>query len=201
MPHYYSEKQDSAFVPEKIKAVINGNETLLYTASGVFSRKKADKGTLLLAQNIVVADNPRVLDMGCGIGLLGVYIARQYGADVVMADVNERALALAKMNARLNNVKCDVVKSNLYENIKGKFDVIVTNPPQSAGKHVCFEIIEKGYGFLNEDGTLQLVARHNKGGRELESKMNEVFGNSEVIAKKGGYRVYLSTKPRQRLRE
>ncbi len=110
-----------------------------------------------------------------------------------MTDINERAIKLSRMNIKLNNIENVIVKkSNLYGNIEGEFDAIIINPPQTAGKKVCFEIIEKAKEHLKKNGLLQLVARHNKGGKELEKKMKEVFGNVEEIGKKSGYRVYIS---------
>ena len=47
--------------------------------------------------------------------------------------------------------------------------------------------------YLKKNGLLQLVARHQKGGKSLEKKMKEVFGNVKVVSRKSGYRVYVST--------
>ena len=57
-----------------------------------------------------------------------------------------------------------------------------------------FRMIEESHQYLEAQGLLQLVARHNKGGRQLEKKMEEVFGNVKQIAKKSGYRIYVSEK-------
>ena len=62
----------------------------------------------------------------------------------------------------------------------------------AAGRKICFKIIEDAKQHLKKGGTLQLVARHQKGGGQLEKKMQEVFGNTEVLSKKSGFRVYLS---------
>ena len=97
------------------------------------------------------------------------------------------------MNIKQNNIQNIKTKqSDLYDNIPEKFDTIITNPPQSAGKQVCFEIIKQAKLHLKKGGLLQLVARHNKGGKELEKKMKEVFNNVKDIAKKSGYRIYVS---------
>ena len=77
---------------------------------------------------------------------------------------------------------------------KNDFDVILSNPPQTAGKELCFKLIEESKNYLKYNGSLQLVARHKKGGNTLSKKMEEVFGNVKVIAKKSGYFVYLSVK-------
>ena len=195
MEHYYSEQQKSLLNLKKIRQKIKGKEFVFYTSSGIFSKNKIDKGTIILAENMIVNKNSKVLDVGCGIGVLGIGAAKLFNADVAMSDINKRAVMLAKINAKLNNVKAEIYQGNLFEKIKNNdFDVILSNPPQTAGKKICFQLIEQSKKYLKNNGSLQLVARHNKGGKTLSSKMQEVFGNVKVIAKKAGYWVYMSQK-------
>ncbi|MBI2124549.1 class I SAM-dependent methyltransferase [Candidatus Pacearchaeota archaeon] len=195
MEHYYSAEQKSDLHLKKIRQKIRDMDFEFYTASGVFSKEKIDKGTLVLAENMVVGKNAKILDIGCGIGVLGIAAAKIFDAKVVMTDINKRAVMLAKKNLELNNVNAEVCQGNLYEKTKGNdFDVVISNPPQTAGKEVCFQLIEESKNHLKSGGSLQIVARHNKGGKTLSKKMEEVFGNVKVIAKKSGYWVYLSEK-------
>ena len=195
MEHYFSKKQESPLNIKKIRQRIKGIEFEFYTASGIFSKERIDKGTLVLAENMLVNENSKVLDIGCGIGILGIVAAKLFNAEVVMSDINERAVMLARKNAELNNVKAEVYQGNLYEKIKkNDFDVVLSNPPQTAGKEICFQLIAQSKNYLKTGGILQLVARHNKGGGTLSKKMEEVFGNVKVIAKDAGYWVYMSEK-------
>ena len=195
MEHYYSEQQKSLLNIKKIRQKIKGKEFEFCTSSGIFSKERIDKGTLVLAENMVIDKNAKVLDIGCGIGILGIIAAKLFNADAVMSDINKRAVMLAKMNAKLNNVKAEIYQGNLYEKIKNDdFDVILSNPPQTAGKELCFQLIEQSKKYIKDGGNLQLVARHNKGGKTLSKKMEEIFGNVKVIAKKSGYWVYMSVK-------
>ena len=195
MEHYYSKEQASPLDLKKISQRIKGNNFDFYTASGIFSRDKVDKGTLILAENMIIDKNAKVLDIGCGIGIIGIAAAKIFNANVVMGDINKRAVMLAKKNTKLNNVNAIICQGDLYENIKDSdFDVVLTNPPQTAGKELCFRLIEQSKGHLKQGGNLQLVARHNKGGATLSKKMEDVFGNAKVIAKKSGYWVYISFK-------
>lgn len=194
MAHYYSEKQTSPLRLRKINVFLRGVSAEFYTGSGVFSPKKIDKGTAVLIENCVIKKEARVLDLGCGYGAVGVVIAKAFPeTGVVMTDVNRRAVNLAKMNCELNRLfNVESKQSDLFDSVEGKFDTIVVNPPQVAGKEICFKIIEKAKKYLYDKGLLQLVARHNKGGKVLSDKMREVFGNVQEIAKKSGYRVYVS---------
>lgn len=69
-----------------------------------------------------------VLEIGCGSGFLSI-IAAKNGCDVVAADIDSNTVVCAKQNAELNNVKVKTVRSNLFDNLEGKFDLIVFNPP------------------------------------------------------------------------
>ena len=193
MPHYYSEKQTSEFNPNKIPIKLKKIQFELYSASGVFSRKKLDNGTKLLINEAIIESNWNILDFGCGIGVVGIALKLlSPDISVTMLDINQRAVKLSKMNSKLHNLKLKIIVSDLYEKISNKFDTILINPPQTAGKELCFQIIEKTPLFLKENGLFQLVARHKKGGSALKTKMFEVFGNVEEIAKGSGYRVYVS---------
>jgi len=191
MPHYFSEKQVSDPKEKKIWIHLKKISFSINTSSGVFSKDKLDKGSELLIN--YCEPKGRVFDIGCGYGVVGIGVKLLHpGINVVMSDVNDRALALAKKNILQHNLTIKIIKSNLFENITEKFDTILTNPPQSAGKDICFKIIEDSHEHLNEGGSLQLVARHNKGGKQLMQKMKEIFGNVSVVKRGGGFRIYRS---------
>ncbi len=156
-------------------------------------KDKLDKGTKLLIENYIVEPGWNVLDFGCGIGVIGIAVKLlNPSTKVMMSDVNQRAVMISKKNTKLHNLDIKVIKSDLYSKITDKFDTILVNPPQTAGRDICFQIIDNAKSHLREKGLLQLVARHNKGGSVLEKRMNEVFGNVKQIAKGSGYRVYVS---------
>lgn len=195
MEHYFSENPKSELKIKKIRQRIIGINFEFYTSSGIFSKDAVDKGTLALAENMAVIENDKVLDMGCGIGILGIVAAKSFKAKVTMSDINQRAVMLSEKNTELSKVDAKILQGNLYEKIKDRdFDVIVSNVPQNAGKEVCFSIIEQSINHLKKNGTLQIVSRPNKGGKTYAKKMQEVFGNVQEIGRKSGYSVYLSVK-------
>ncbi|MBD3303837.1 methyltransferase [Candidatus Woesearchaeota archaeon] len=192
--HYYSEEQESELKPRKIKAKLRQKNLEFWTGKGVFSPRRIDPATELLIEKAKINKTDKVLDLCSGYGPVGIAIKKSLpDTTVFLTDINKRAINLAKKNAKLNNTEITIKSGNLYEPYKEeKFDVILVNPPMAAGRKLCYEIIETAAKHLNKEGTLQLVARHQKGGRMLEKKMQETFGKTETLAKKGGFRVYLS---------
>lgn len=192
--HYYSEKPASELNQRIIKARLHSKEFQFYTGSGIFSPKRVDPATTLLINNAIIKDEDKVLDICAGYGAIGIATKKIFpNTDVYLTDINTRAIRLAKKNAKLNNIKATIKSGNLYEPFKDKkFDVILVNPPIAAGRKICFQIIEEAKKHLVPGGSLQLVARHQKGGEQLQKKMKEIFGNVETLAKKSGFRVYLS---------
>ena len=147
---------------------------------------------------VMPSNNAKILDLGCGYGAVGIAISRAFPeSQVLMSDINERAVQISQENARLNKSNAKAVKSDVFENLHRAFDCILLNPPQSAGKNLCFRMIEESFEHLNAGGSFQLVARHKKGGRTLSEKMHEVFGNCKAIAKSKGFRIYYSEKERE----
>ncbi len=193
MTHYYSEKQESRLELKKIKVHVKGTDIELFSASGIFSKDELDKGTRLLIENAVIGDS--ILDLGCGNGIVGISLKiLNPAASVLMTDINERAVMIAKKNVFLHSLQgISARKSDSFSNIPERFDTILLNPPQTAGRDLCYRMIEEAKSHLNENGIFQLVARHNKGGETLSNKMEEVFGNVKTIAKGSGFRVYLSS--------
>lgn len=179
--------------PDIISAMINGTPYRFATGSGVFSKERVDRGTLLLAESVRIGEGDEVLDLGCGYGVIGIVFAGHAGS-VVMTDINERAVELAKTNVKLNGLKnAEVLQCDLYDRLGGrKFDKIVCNPPIRAGKSVVNKIIEGAAGHLEPGGTLYLVARTKQGAKSIAKKMEQVFGNREYVRKGGGYRVMAS---------
>lgn len=193
MEHYFSKKQSSRFNTTKIKARLRGYRLVFHTAPGVFSKNRVDKGTRTLIEYMQVNPGDRILDMGSGYGPIGVVCAK-LGAKAVLVDVNKRAARLSKLNLKENNVNGRVVRSDFYEKISGEFDIILSNPPISAGRDDCFKIIRGAPQHLEKSGSLQIVARHHHGGKALHDEMRNVFGNVKVLGKSGGFWVYKSVK-------
>jgi len=194
--HYYTVEPTSKLKVKVAKLVLrNGHEYLFKTPSGVYSYGRIDKATKILLDHMVV-HGESLLDLGCGYGVIGIVAKKEYPRmKVFMSDINKRAVEFAKINAKDNNVDVDIRWGDLYEPWKDmRFDMIVCNPPIVAGKKVWMKIIEDAPEYLNDGGSLQMVAYHNKGGKRIKGYMEKVFGNVEDIWKEGGIRIYRSVK-------
>jgi 16S rRNA G1207 methylase RsmC len=194
--HYFTENPESEIKEKSFDENICGSHLNFTSVSGVFSfETKIDRAS----RNLIKYFSPSgssILDIGCGYGAIGLYIKARFPSQkVTMIDVNNRALEYAKRNAITNNLAVEVLNSNLYDALPGRvFDDIISNPPIAAGKELNIRLITEAYQYLTENGSLWLVAFHNKGGSTLKDKMRSVFGNVTDIDKSGGIRVYKAIK-------
>ncbi len=194
---YFSRKPSAPHRALEFTAVLRGRPFTFGTDSAVFSRREVDAGTRLLIDALAVGPSESLLDLGCGYGPIGVAVAATVqGGRVVMTDVNRRAVALSRKNAEANRVRVEVREGELFAPVEGlAFDHIASNPPIRAGKAVVHGIVEGAPAHLLEGGSLWLVARTQQGAPSLMRKMEEVFGNAEVVSRGGGFRVLRSTRP------
>ncbi|MFH1409282.1 MAG: methyltransferase [Nanoarchaeota archaeon] len=193
MPHYFSEQQEGPVKFNEISAIARNKRFTLVVASGVFSPKKLDIGSKLLIEKCLIPPSGEILDLGCGYGAVGVILAKTNPSlKFTLVDINRRAVLCAKKNINLQKLDNATAKwGDLYQGL-GYFDSILCNPPQTAGKMLCMQIIDEAPAHLTKGGMLQLVVRHQKGGKSLREEMEKVFGNVIDIAKGSGYRIYLS---------
>ena len=176
---------ESNIVENKVN--INGFDYIFYTDNGVFNKKGLDFGTRLLLENINLNGKNSFLDMGCGCGVVGLFLLKnnpQYIIDMV--DVNNRALELTKKSLNKNKLEANVFYSDTYININKKYDCIITNPPIHAGKKVVYDIIKNGKNYLNNNGEIWIVMRKDQGALSMMKDMIDYY-NFEIIKKAKGF--------------
>lgn len=84
--------------------------------------------SILLIESLDVRPGERVLEVGCGSGVVSIHCAVN-GCDVTAVDVNPRAVDLAHANVEANGLSFPVLESDVYDNVEGVFDTIVFNLP------------------------------------------------------------------------
>lgn len=168
------------------------------TDNGVFAKDGIDYGTKTFLQAICDENELQksILDVGCGYGVIGVTLKKIYpDKNVTMIDVNHRALKLAEDNAKKNNVEVEVLESDVYAGVENrKFTDIITNPPIRAGKKVIYKIFTEAYDHLETNGQLWVVIRKQHGALSAKKKIEEIFGNCEIIKKDKGFFILKSKK-------
>lgn len=197
--HYFTNKPQTASETTAWTYTLRGKEFKFVTDAGVFSKKTVDFGSRLLVETIDFSElvSGDILDVGCGYGPIGLALAKEDAErKVEMVDVNERALGLAKQNSSNNRLANVLIHpSDIYESVEGKdFAAIVSNPPIRAGKKVVHGILTGAFDLLKEGGTLTIVIQKKQGAPSAKAKMEETFGNTEVIAKDKGYWIIQSLK-------
>ncbi|RZN50427.1 class I SAM-dependent methyltransferase [archaeon] len=191
MGHYFSQDDKGAHDIVSVDLSIDGHALSFDTDAGVFSKGKLDKGTAILIDALPPMEDKSVLDLGCGWGAIGIIIAKRHpGARVHLSDINPRAVAIAKKNARKNDVDVMVHRSDILEAIDETFDVIVTNPPIRAGKDVVYAMVKQSHEHLAAGGAFYAVVRSKQGAKSFSAEVERVFGNVTIIARSAGYKVF-----------
>lgn len=191
---YYAENPDSAHDIHELKVTLLRQSFTFLTDSGVFSKKMVDYGSQVLLNTLDFEKGKTLLDLGCGYGPLGISLAKVQDVKPTMVDINNRAIDLAKQNAQKNGVEADIFQSNIYEKVNGTFDYIISNPPIRAGKQVVHTIISESINYLKVGGNLTIVIQKKQGAPSAKAKMEEVFGNVEILKRVKGYYILRSEK-------
>lgn len=171
---------------------VDGKPALVESAPGVFAAGRLDEGAAALIAGMRVAPDQRVLELGCGAGLVALAALRR-GAKVTAVDVSARAVEATRRTLRANGfAKAEVLLSYGAERVPhGVFDVVLTNPPFHTGHATDFEVVQL---FIAD------AARSLRGGGELflvanaflpyESWLSEVFSSPDVVYNDGRFRVW-----------
>lgn len=202
MAHYFDEIPTSPSSPKSIDARFHGIDFVFESDSDVFSKRQIDFGTKLLLDTTILdlhtrcIKKGRLLDLGCGYGVIGITMKRVFPAmDVVMADINQRALALSKENAKTNHSSfITIVSTDGWEKIEGDFNVVLTNPPVRAGKKTIFAFYDGTFEHLLPGGFLYVVLQKKQGAPSSLSHLEQLFGNCEIMVKEAGYWIMRSQK-------
>lgn len=173
-----------------LQAEILGQRVSLETRRGLFSPERVDRGTLAMLSHVQIAPGMRIMDLGCGCGVVGIVAAKIAGEEnVFMSDADPMAVETARRNAERNGVGgAQFFVSDGFRNVDASgFDLILSNPPYQTDFSVAKGFIEKGFNRLKIGGKLYMVTKRREW---YKNKMISVFGGVE-IRETDGYYVFI----------
>ena len=192
--HYFAAEPKSKERFGLVRTTLCHRNFEFLTASSVFSKRRVDLGTRLLIESMVLPKTGCILDIGCGYGAVGIVAAKLNSKiQVLMTDVNIRAVRLARKNLTLNKVfNAEVRYGHFYEPVEDlMFDCVLSNPPVSAGMETVKSIVTQAPKVMADKATFQMVIRSKIGAKALPALFNETFGNCAVLDRESGFRVLM----------
>jgi 16S rRNA (guanine1207-N2)-methyltransferase len=177
MSHYFIEDNSLAPDEKTFSFFWGGNAFTFKSNSGLFSNGEPDPNSVLLLRNIAPVKNTKMLDLGCGWGLIGIAAAKGYGVSVTFSDINSNALRYAKINARENGVSGIFMRSDGLVEINDNFDLITLNPPIHAGKETVLRLFSESALHLRQNGQFVIVINEKHGAKSYEKALREIYKN------------------------
>lgn len=160
---------------------------------------------IIKTQKQNINDNTKILDLCSGSGCIAVSISKAFNIKTYAVDIDDNTIKIIRKNAKQNNVLVKTIKSNMFENISQKFNIIVSNPPyikqdeiKSLNKsvkdfepHLALdggkdgllfynEIAQKASNYLNKNGLLFLEIGE-KQGKQIEKLLKKDFCNIQIL--------------------
>ncbi|MEN8178893.1 MAG: methyltransferase [Pseudomonadota bacterium] len=178
-------------------ASLGGDDFLFHSTWGIFSPRDIDEGTRLLIDYLRIEPDDDCLDLGCGYGPIGMFMARwAHQGQILMVDKDFMAVDFSNANARRNNLtNARAQLSNAFDHIDPqlRFDVIASNIPAKVGKEMLSLILHDAQDRLKRNGRLYVVTIN--GLRQyMKRNLNEVFGNYKKLKQGRSYTVAFAQK-------
>lgn len=195
MEHYFTNNDN---LKSEFRTVVfkYGDELTQFTSDlGVFSKDKIDYGSNLLINTYFKHGRRgvKVLDVGCGYGVIGILLAKYMQTKSTLIDVNKRAVHLTNINIKNIGVDAKSFESNIYDAVDDTYDVIITNPPIRTGKQTVLKILNDASNHLNESGELWFVIRKDQGAKSVMEDLKKTY-EIEVLEKSKGFFIILAKK-------
>jgi len=178
----------------QITEELRGKQYTFLTRPGVFSRKKIDVGTRLLAESIEINESDTIFDLGCGYGVVGIATAHLAKRGMVyLADTNIRAIRCARYNIAQNGCKnAQAQVSDGFEAVNDiDFDLILSNPPTHSGKEVILPFMRSSYERLKPNGRFAIVVVKPE---IYLRELRRIFGDASILLQKDRHTIIMSVK-------
>jgi 16S rRNA (guanine1207-N2)-methyltransferase len=193
--HYFKSTHKNPLNRKRIPFRFLGVDIEFESHENIFSKDHVDEGTQLLLSSLPPLQNDsKILDLGCGYGVVGITIKKLYPlTSVQCSDINEDALALCELNANLNKVEVQCIHSDGFQNIQQSFDWIIFNPPIRIGKAILYPLYLECMKHLETNGTLWMVIRKDKGAQSTMSFLKEQGYQVKKITQDKGFWIIACT--------
>ncbi|CAL4322475.1 16S rRNA (guanine(1207)-N(2))-methyltransferase RsmC [Buchnera aphidicola] len=151
------------FLKEEFIKVFFWENLNIYFFPGVFSYNKIDEGSKLLLSTFTKKIEGEVLDIGCGNGILSAYLLSKKinKIKITLSDIHLAAIESSKLTFKKNKLKGNILSSDVYSNIKKKFNLIISNIPIHQDLNIELKtgisIIKKSINYLKDKGELRIV--------------------------------------------
>jgi len=178
---------------------IAGKVVKLVSIPGVFGHGKVDTGTRLLLEHLSThrfmgqVDEARMLDFGCGDGIISLWLALHTDARITALDDSALALKATELTFQANGLsdKVTILGSNGLKAVKGRFNYIVTNPPFHKGVNTDYSITESFLMSVRQhltlNGELFVVANDFL---RYPSVLDAALGTHTRLLREHGFAVY-----------
>lgn len=165
---------------------------------GIFSPEKLDEGSLLLLDYVDFLEDDNSIDLGCGVGVLGMTAAKMCPKGVhYLIDKDFVAVEYAKQNCVQNHLSNTHVQlSNGFMHVQNapKFSLVMSNLPAKASKEQHYLYLLDAYDAMQSGGRFYVVTIN--GLKDfMKRSFTEVFGNSKKLKQSKTYTVTCAIKP------
>lgn len=189
---------DLLALAKHVELSVNGQPLVVKTLPGVFSHGRLDQGTALLLAHLEHLPQGKMLDFGCGAGVIGAVLARTYPAsEIILLDVDAFAIASAQLTLEANQLKAYVIAGSGIDDAPTELSAIVSNPPFHQGVHTSYaateHMLKQAEKHLQKKGQLRIVANSFL---KYPPIIEQHLSACTTLAKERGFSIYSAEKAR-----
>lgn len=171
---------------------VNSVAVSIAALPGVFSQKGLDKGTAVLLNHVKQRFAGKLLDFGCGAGVIAAAIGKQNpDCQLVLADVSALALVSSEKTLEMNQLSGNFIATDSLSHITGKFEHVISNPPFHQGLKTFYQATEDFLanvkGHMSKRADIYVIANSFL---KYQPIIERAIGTTEVVVNEKGFSLY-----------